>query len=141
MDDPLTGKQPGGLRARPVIRGVLRTVIGESRRDPARCFGVETFTVIGRYLPEDGFAQPHRLFQQCFEHRRQIARGAVDDAQHLGGRRLLFQRLPLFGDQPRVLDRDHRLVGEGADQFDLSVGEPLDPMPAEHNDTDCLAFA
>ena len=26
-------------------------------------------------------------------------------------------------EQPRVLDRDHRLVGEGGDQLDLLVGE------------------
>ena len=26
-------------------------------------------------------------------------------------------------EQPHVLDRDHRLVGEGRDQFDLLVGE------------------
>ena len=49
--------------------------------------------------------------------------------KHLGGRRLLLQRLGEFArarlhlvEQPHVLDRDHRLVGEGLDQFDLLVG-------------------
>ena len=28
-----------------------------------------------------------------------------------------------FVEQPHVLDRDHRLVGEGGDQLDLLVGE------------------
>ena len=50
--------------------------------------------------------------------------------QHLGGRRLLLQRLgQLAGarlhlvEQPHVLDRDHRLVGESGDQLDLLIGE------------------
>ena len=82
-------------------------------------------------MPEGGPAQPHRLFQHRIEHRRQIAGRGVDDLQHLGGRGLLFQRLALFGHQPRVLDRDHRLIGEGADKFDLPVGERLDPLARE----------
>ena len=53
-----------------------------------------------------------------------------DDLQHLGGRGLLLQRLGQLArarlhlvEQPHVLDRDHRLVGEGRDQLDLLVGE------------------
>ena len=53
-----------------------------------------------------------------------------DDLQHLRRRGLLLQRLgEIVGallhlvEQPRVLDRDHRLVGKGLDQFDLLVGE------------------
>ena len=36
-----------------------------------------------------------------------------------------------FTEQPRVLDRDDRLVGKGAHQFDLPLGERLDPFPRE----------
>ena len=43
--------------------------------------------------------------------------------KHLGGRGLLLQRLALFGHQPRVLHRDHRLRGEVLQQRDLPVGE------------------
>ena len=46
--------------------------------------------------------------------------------QHLRGRGLLLQRLAQIArarlhlvEQPHVLDRDHRLVGEGRDQLDL----------------------
>ena len=60
--------------------------------------------------------------------------------QHLGGRGLLFQRLPLLGQQPCVLDRDHRLVGEGADQFDLTLRERFDPLACQYNASDCLTF-
>ena len=86
-------------------------------------------------------AEPVRLFQYRIEHRREIAGRRIDDLQHLGGRGLLLQRLALLGQQPRVLDRDHRLIGEGADKFDLSVGERLDPLAGEHDDTDRFAFA
>ena len=70
-----------------------------------------------------GVAEAYRLFQHRIEHRRQIAGRGVDHLQHLGGRGLLFQRLPLLGDQPRVLHRDHRLGGEVLQQRDLLVGE------------------
>jgi hypothetical protein len=38
-------------------------------------------------------------------------------------RGLLLQRLAQLVEQPRVLDRDHCLVGEGRDEFNLPVGE------------------
>jgi len=49
---------------------------------------------------------------------------------------LLFQRLAGFGNEPRVLDCDHRLVGKGADQIDLSIIVGFDPAPCETNNTD-----
>ena len=90
---------------------------------------------------ESGFTQPHRLFQHRIEHRRQIAGRGVDDLQHLGGRGLLIQRLPLFGQQTSILDRDHSLIGEGADKFDLPVCEWLDPLAREHDVPDRFTFA
>ena len=52
--------------------------------------------------------------------------------KHLGGRRLLLQRLLqlacarlLLLEQPRVLDGDDGLVGEGLEQLDLLLGERL----------------
>ena len=54
------------------------------------------------------------------EHRLQFAGRAADDLQDLAGRGLLLQRLGELArarlqllEQPHVLDRDHRLVGEG----------------------------
>jgi hypothetical protein len=38
---------------------------------------------------------------------------------------------PQFGKQPRILHRDDRLVGKGADQLDLPLSERLDPFPRE----------
>ncbi len=46
-----------------------------------------------------------------------------------------------FAEQPRILHRDDRLVGKGAHQFDLPLGERLDPLPGEGKYADRLALA
>ena len=46
----------------------------------------------------------------------------ADGAQDVGDRSLPFERFPGLVEKPRVLDRDHRLVGEGLDQRQLLVG-------------------
>ena len=51
--------------------------------------------------------------------------------QDLGGGGLPLQRLLRLVEQPRVLDRDHRLVGEGLEQRDLLVGERRRPRRAD----------
>jgi hypothetical protein len=63
--------------------------------------------------------------------------------QHLRGRRLLLQRLAQLEsaslhlvEQPRVLNRDHGLVGEGLDQRDLRIGERLDLQAIGQNDAE-----
>ena len=60
-----------------------------------------------------------------------LERREADHLEHVGGRGLLLQRFAEFGcaslvEQPRVLDGDHRLVGEGRHQLDLLVGERAD---------------
>ena len=55
------------------------------------------------------------------EHRLHVGRATADHVQHLGCRGLLLQRLLGLVEQPHVLDRDHRLVGEGLQQLDLLV--------------------
>ena len=70
-------------------------------------------------------AQGVCLLQNRVEHWRQIAGRGIDHLQHLGSRGLLLQCLPLLSDQPRILDGDDRLIGEGADEFYLSVSEWL----------------
>ena len=68
--------------------------------------------------------------------------------QHLGGRRLLLQRLgELAGarlhlvEQPHILDGDHRLVGERGDQFDLLVGERSYLRTRQHDHANRCAVA
>ena len=77
-----------------------------------------------------GVADADGVLQHGCKHRLKIAGRAADDLEHLRRRRLLLQRfgklaraLLLRLEQPRVLDRDHRLVGEGLDQLDLLLSE------------------
>ena len=114
---------------------------GKSGGYASKSNGPETLAIVSVERAERRSAQSHRVFQHRIEHRRQIAGRSVDHLQHLGGRGLLLQRLALLGHQPCVLDRDHRLIGEGADEFDLPVGERLDPLAREHDDPDHLTFA
>src|SRR6516162_10236706 len=63
------------------------------------------------------------LLQYRVEYRREIGRRGIDNAQHLGSRRLLFQGLARLGEEPRILDRDDRLRGEILQQRNLLVGK------------------
>ncbi len=75
-------------------------------------------------------AQPRRQLDQGIEHGLQIEGRAADHLEHVGGGGLLLQRFgELLGarlhvvEQPHVLDRDHRLVGERLHEADLRGGE------------------
>ena len=70
------------------------------------------------------------------EHRLRVGDRAADDAQDLGGRGLPLERLLGLVEQAHVLDRDHRLVGEGLEQLDLVLRERsgLAPGDADHAD-------
>src|SRR5262249_35980756 len=63
----------------------------------------------------------------------QIEGRAADDLEDVGGGGLLLQRLVQFlrtlllgFEQPDVLNRDYRLIGEGFDQLDLVIRERFD---------------
>jgi hypothetical protein len=115
--------------------------------------GVELFrrpAVMGHEMdqravePEDaagGTAERGSAGRDGVKGRLQVRRRAGDDAENLGRGGLLVQRLPRLGQEPRILHRDDRLVGKGAHQLDLPLGERLDPRAGEHDDTDRLAFA
>src|SRR5262249_4041908 len=64
------------------------------------------------------------------EDRLHVGGRAADDAEHLGGCRLMLQRLAQFCipfldllEQPYILNGDDGLVGEGLQQLDLGRGE------------------
>ena len=82
---------------------------------------------------------------QRVEDRLQVERRAADHLEHIGGRGLLLQGLAEIArcvlhlvEQPDILDRDHRLVGEGGDELDLLLGERLDPLARQHDHADRL---
>ncbi|HTO90073.1 MAG TPA: hypothetical protein VMJ70_02980, partial [Candidatus Sulfotelmatobacter sp.] len=86
-------------------------------------------------------AQALRVLRDRRDDRLNVGRRAADDAQDLRGRGLLLERLGEFAvarlelvEQPHVLDRDHRLVGEDLEQRDLLLGERADFGPADHDE-------
>ena len=63
---------------------------------------------------------PRGALDNGVEYRLHVRGRAADDAEHLGGRRLMLQRLAQFRvalleflEQAHVLDGDHGLIGEG----------------------------
>ncbi len=85
---------------------------------------------------------------QRVENWLQIKRRATDDLEHIGGRRLLLQRFGKFPaaglhlvEQADVFDGNHRLVGEGLEEFDLLLWEQsrLVAGRGNHPDGDTLA--
>ena len=67
--------------------------------------------------------------QVVVEHRHAVGHVVEGDAQ-------FGLALADFVEQPGILDRDHRLVGEGLDQRDLLVGERLDMVAQQRDDAD-----
>src|SRR6266571_2150310 len=87
-------------------------------------------SVVQQEVAELGVANARRVFQHGLEDGGQLSWRAADDAQHLGGRRLLLQRLaqivsalPQLVEQPRVLNGDDCLAPKASQQLDLFLGE------------------
>ena len=67
--------------------------------------------------------EPLAALQDLLEHRLRVRHRARDHLEHLGGSLLMVERLLRLVEEAHVLDRDHRLVGEGLEQRDLLLGE------------------
>ena len=74
--------------------------------------------------------KPARRFHNLVKHRLHVRGRAADDAEHLGRRRLMLQRLAQFRvafldffEQPHVLDSDDGLVGKGFEKSNLFLRE------------------
>src|SRR5262245_41193064 len=85
-------------------------------------------------------AQVHCLLENRVEDRLQVARRAADDLEDLRSRGLTLERLLRFVEQPHVLDRDRRLVGERLQQRNLLVAERPDLHSAQEDHAECSAF-
>src|SRR6516162_757862 len=73
---------------------------------------------------------------QRIQHRLKIESRAADDLEHVGGGGLLLQRFAQLIEQPRVLDGDDGLVGEGDQKLDLLIAKRPDGSSSESEDTD-----
>jgi hypothetical protein len=93
------------------------------RRQPVACCPV----VSSASLADNGsyvcLAKPSSRLSQRVEDCLQIERRPADGLQHIGGGRLLLERLPQFAEQLSVLDCDHGLSGEVRHQLNLLFGE------------------
>ena len=81
------------------------------------------FTVDEPHRAKAGLASLDCLRQHRFEHRLQFTRRTADHLEHIGGGRLLLERFAQLVEQPCILDSDDGLIGEGLQQFNLSVGK------------------
>jgi len=75
--------------------------------------------------------QPLAASHDRVEHRLRVGDRAADDAQDLCRCGLPFERFSRLVEQPRVLDRDHSLVGEGLEESILPLAQ-LVALVAEH---------
>jgi hypothetical protein len=79
---------------------------------------------------EFGLAEPRCVPQHSSEYGFQLTGRTADHLQHLGGRRLLFERLAQLVEQPCILDGDDGLRGEILGQLDLLIRWPPSSTPA-----------
>src|SRR5215471_18402146 len=97
---------------------------------------------------EFGVTNTRRVLEYGIEHRLKLAGRRTDYFKHFRGRRLLLQRLGKVArtrlhliEQPRVLNRDHSLVGKSGDQLYLLVGKGVHFIAGEYEDTDRRSLA
>jgi len=106
-----------------------RPILGLRGAERTRHVPVD-LTIAYRDPCDIGAAKPGGRFDHCVQHRLHIGGRAADDIEHVAGRGLVFERFfevaragLQFTEQPRVLDRDHRLGRKVLQQRDLFVGE------------------
>ena len=113
--------------------------------------GGDVVEPVGAELEQErilGLAKLVRRLDDRVEHRLQVVRRAADDAEHVRGRGLVLERLGQLArarldllEQPDVLDCDHGLVRERADEVDLLLGERPDLRAGQDDDPEQGAFA
>ena len=145
-------------RAVHLVNHVLHRIIGERQLELARLDLGEVEHVIDQAeqmaaVALDALEHGQRLLRRLAVDAVEDQLGVADDGVERGAQlvahvgeelRLVLARLRELParfldlvEQPHVLDRDHRLVGEGGDQLDLLVGERLAPsvrVSDEHAD-------
>ncbi len=102
--------------------------------------GVEEIALDQEQGSTRGAAQDVGLFEDRIEHRRDIARRGIDDLQHLRRRGLAVEEFAQFRQEPRVLDRDYRLVGEALQELQLDGIERAWLVAIDHECADGAVF-
>ena len=112
------------------------------------CTEVQIVADPQQYVGIVGLAKPAGTLDDCLESGPDFRWRRGDDREDVAARSLVGKglgeiarsRLYLIK-QPHILDRDHRLVSEGLDQFDLPVGERPHDATQQRERANRLAFA
>ncbi len=133
------------LRAR--VNDRFTTPLFDMRRRSMQRDGPKPPALAKPHDAEFCLADARGILQHCLEHRLQLTRRTGDDAQHLGRRGLLLQRLaqivcalPQLVKQAGILYGDHGLGGEVRNQFNVLFGERLRLLPIDDDIADQLAL-
>ena len=86
------------------------------------------------------FGKADCRFEERFEHRLEFKCRAADDLEHVGGGGLLLQRFTQLVEQPRILDGDDGLIGEGLNELQLFVGKGTGFRSENDDRTDRLSI-
>ncbi len=130
----------GGETTKSRIRTRADRCLGPSkrigwRRIVHRC-SAERAILVEEQITEAGTTDLGGLLQQALENRLKLARRGADDSQYVGRGGLLFQRLPQFTEQPRVLDGDNGLRGEIHKEIYLLAGKGSDFLTVNYDGAD-----
>ncbi|HTJ28301.1 MAG TPA: hypothetical protein VMA36_19240, partial [Candidatus Limnocylindria bacterium] len=102
---------------------------------------MQQLSVETEHVGEHASADRDRVADDRVEDRLDVGGRARDDLEDLRRGGLLFERFLRLVEQARVVDRDHRLVGEGLHERDLGDGERLDLAPQQSDHADRHPFA
>lgn len=117
------------------MRGT-RQKFGMRLRHAPQCGGVKALTIIGPEDAEGCVAQGQCLLKYCFEHRRKVSWGRIDDLQDISSCRLSLQCFAGCGDELRILDRDDPLCGKVLQQGNLLFRERANLLPVDCQGTE-----
>src|SRR5215831_5903631 len=102
---------------------------------------MEQVAVVPYDVGEASLAEPECALRDGVEDRLRIRRGAGDHLKNRARRgQVTVARLQLF-EQTHILDGDNRLIGEGRYQLDLLLGERLDFISVQTENTDKDSFS
>src|SRR5262249_22617667 len=99
------------------------------------------FSIKKEHVGIETLAELHHATRDGVEHGLRVRGRAGDYLEDLARRRQVPVPRLQFSEQPRVLDGNDRLVGEGLEQGDLLLGElsRLGPVDGDHSDRRSVA--